>query len=207
MSESERTSLEVSDQVSRPSLKRRTPRLGAADTQGAVALVDCWDQLTKTKYVGARVARHIAPLKATSLTSRSEWVWVREKLIGAGVSKESSRSPLPYSKLRLRRLLALRTGGAVTELHEESSTFVMLAAGARPITNSAATAALASCQGQPLFSSGITPQQLSSSTLSWHRRVTALFMLTLRRGLSRALSLCGLSLPSAARHAAAGELW
>ena len=207
MSESERTSLEVSDQVSRPSLKRRTPRLGAADTQGAVALVDCWDQLTKTKYVGARVARHIAPLKATSLTSRSEWVWVREKLIGAGVSKESSRSPLPYSKLRLRRLLALRTGGAVTELHEESSTFVVPAAVARPITNSAATAALASCQGQALFSSGITPQQLSSSTLSWHRRVTALFMLTLRRGLSRALSLCGLSLPSAARHAAAGELW
>ena len=166
MSESERTSLEVSDQVSRPSLKRRTPRLGAADTQGAVALVDCWDQLTKTKYVGARVARHIAPLKATSLTSRSEWVWVREKLIGAGVSKESSRSPLPYSKLRLRRLLALRTGGAVTELHEESSTFVVPAAVARPITNSAATAALASCQGQALFSSGITPQQ-QRYNVSW----------------------------------------
>eukprot|EP00964_Phaeocystis_antarctica_P042461 scaffold24338_cov52-Phaeocystis_antarctica.AAC.1 len=104
----------------------------------------------------------------------------------AGVSKESSRIPLPYSKLRLRRLLALRTGGAVTELHEESSTFVVPAAVARPITNSAATAALASCQA--LFSSGITPQQQ-------------------RRGLSWTLSLCGLSLPTAARHAAAGELW
>ena len=47
--------------------------------QGAVALVDCCNQLTKKKSSGALMARHVASLKVTSLNSRSEWELGREE--------------------------------------------------------------------------------------------------------------------------------
>ena len=49
--------------------------------QGAVALVDCWNQLTKKKSSGALMARHVASLKVSSLNSRSEWELGREELL------------------------------------------------------------------------------------------------------------------------------